>query len=432
MTAAQPGGGATKAPTRYCDHLYDIECHALNEDRSIRLERNDPDIEGLWIFSDYWSSRVGQAIGTSQCLRKICFVVGWGSSFASELFHGLSRNRSIEVMHIYSAVDERGRRLDVIDLLAPFLELNSNLRIFEIDGTLSHNMNSLSSLLENRTSNIEHLGLMGSKLVDDDIRVLCDVLVKKNRLQSLKLSELRAPSLHALLSTLSHSACQLEELGLWSCSCADDEDAFLNVQTFGVNNSLLRLDLSWNHFATQAWISFFILLRDTFVGLEALVLDGCTILDEGISELIATLANNARLREVHGGMCFGKTIWDYCSRTLFNKTCIDSTFSSNHTLHIHDIDTNSPSEDDDSVVDDALKDDVMWSLKMNENEYKAEVSQIKIIQAHFSGPNLDVSILTRMPEPVLPFAFEWIGRTRVGLSLMYLVVRELPTLFDEE
>ena len=296
---------------------------------------------------------------------------------------------------------------------------------------------------------------MYSELVDDDIRVLCDVLVKQNRLRSLRFAQLQVPGLHALLSTLSHSDCQLEELGLWAC-CSCDEDAFLNVQTFAVNNSLLRLDLSWNKYlTTKAWIAFFRLLRENFVGLEVLLLNGCTIADEGISELIATLANNnARLREVHGRMRAGKTIWDYCSRTLCNKACIDSTFSSNHTLHVFDIDTYSPPDEDDdseaedndseaedndseaendhSVVDDTLKNDVMWLLKMNENENKAEVSQIKIIQAHFSGPNVDVSILTRMPEPVLPFAFEWIGRTRVGLSLMYLVVRELPTLFDEE
>lgn len=121
---------------------------------------------------------------------------------------------------------------------------------------------------------------------------------------------------------------------------------------------------------------------------------------------------------------------------LCNKKCIDSTFASNHTIHVIDIETFQPyedeDEDEDDVVDDVLKDDVMWSLKMNENENKAEVSQIKIVKAHFSGLNADAgsSIFTRMPEPILPSALEWIGRTRVGLSLMYLVVRELPMMFD--
>ncbi len=162
--------------------------------------------------------------------------------------------------------------------------------------------------------------------------------------------------------------------------------------------------------------------------LEVLQLDQCNIVDEGITELITILTTNTRLREVHGLMCYAKTVWDYCSRMLFKKTCIDSTFWSNHTIEVFDMDTwYGQDEDGGSVVDDARIDDVRSSLTM-ENENKAEVSQIKIIQAHFSGPNADVSIFTRMPETILPFAMEWIGRTRVGLSLMYLIVRDLPAL----
>lgn len=391
MAAAQPGGG-DKAPTRYYDQLCGIKCHELNEDRLIRLERNDPDIDGLRIYGDYWSPRAGKAIGRSRYLRKLFISVGCPvkesrHTFIHELFQGLACNRSIEMLEVIIVDREQGTSLDTIDLLAPFLKHNSNLRSFDTGG-LRHRMNSLSSSLENRTSNIEHLGLMDSLLKDDDVTILCEVLVKTNRLRSLNLNELRAPSVCTLLSTLSHPECQLEKLGLWACSCNDDDDAFLNVgQTFAVNNSLLHLDLSWSSLSTQAWIALFILVRETFVGLEVLRLVECILLDEEISELIATLANNKRLRQVQVWMCCGKTIWNYCSRILCNKTCIDSTFSSNHTLHEFDIDTYDPSEyddeDDDSVVDDALKDDVMWLLKMNENENKAQVSQMKIIQAHF-------------------------------------------------
>ncbi len=39
-------------------------------------------------------------------------------------------------------------------------------------------------------------------------------------------------------------------------------------------------------------------------------------------------------------------------------------------------------------------------------------------------------VFTRMPESVLPFALGWIERDKLGYSLIYNVVRDLPYLFD--
>lgn len=421
MAAAQPGGEA-KAPTSYYEQLADMNCHPLNEDTLIRIERNDPEIDGLRLSAEWQKSgsRVGQAIGGSRDLGGPV-----KKPILCELARGLSFNRSIEIMDIVVGRD----RLDIIEILAPFIKHNSNLRILGLNGLEFFSMNLLSSVLENRTSNIEHLSLRSIRLEYADITILCEVVVK-NRLRSLILDFLSAaPSLRALLLTLSHPDCQLEALGLFRCNVR--KDAVQNVvQISAVNTSLLHLDLSWSYLTTRAWSAFFTFLRDTLVVLEVLKLDQCNIVDEGITELITILTTNTRLREVHGLMCYAKTVWDYCSRMLCSKTCIDSTFWSNHTIEVFDMDTwYGQDEDGGSVVDDARIDDVRSSLTMNENENKAEVSQIKIIQAHFSGPNADVSIFTRMPETILPFAIEWIGRTRVGLPLMYLVVQDLPTLF---
>jgi hypothetical protein len=70
---------------------------------------------------------------------------------------------------------------------------------------------------------------------------------------------------------------------------------------------------------------------------------------------------------------------------------------------------------------------------MNANEDKAEVARQKIMKQHFPvvvTEEVNMLVFARMPETVMPFAIEWIGRTDLGLSLMYNVARGLPTLFD--
>lgn len=323
MAAAQPGGEA-KAPTSYYEQLADMNCHPLNEDTLIRIERNDPEIDGLRLSAEWQKSgsRVGQAIGGSRDLGGPV-----KKPILRELARGLSFNRSIEIMDIVVGRD----RLDIIEILAPFIKHNLN-------GLEFFSMNLLSSVLENRTSNIEHLSLRSIRLEYADITILCEVVVK-NRLRSLILDFLSAaPSLRALLLTLSHPDCQLEALGLFRCNVC--KDAVQNVvQISAVNTSLLHLDLSWSYLTTRAWSAFFTFLRDTLVVLEVLILDQCNIVDEGITELITILTTNTRLREVHGLMCYAKMVWDYCSRMLCSKTCIDSTFWSNHTIEVFDMDT---------------------------------------------------------------------------------------------
>jgi hypothetical protein len=285
METAHPGGGSN-VPTRY-EQLIRLICYAFNEDTLIRLERNDPDMDRLWIMADFWSPRAAQAIGRSRYLRKLSIAVGCPVKyprykFLHELFQGLSANRSIEMIHI--AGRERGSLDIIFDLLAPFLERNPRLRIFHMMTVdLSQSMNSLCRSLQNRASKIEQLCLMDCRIEEDEVTIFCDMLMKKNRLRSLELNGLTGPSLRALLSAVSQSDCQLEELILSKC---DDDDAFLNIrQSFAVNNSLLHLNLSRSsNISTQAWIACFIFLRDAFSGLEVLRLNKCYIYDEGISE----------------------------------------------------------------------------------------------------------------------------------------------------
>ena len=66
-------------------------------------------------------------------------------------------------------------------------------------------------------------------------------------------------------------------------------------------------------------------------------------------------------------------------------------------------------------------------LRLNINRDKTGVARQKILN---SSDSTNIQVLVGMSAPVLPCAIEWISRDRIGLSLMYSVVRGIPTLFE--
>ncbi len=69
---------------------------------------------------------------------------------------------------------------------------------------------------------------------------------------------------------------------------------------------------------------------------------------------------------------------------------------------------------------------------MNDNENKVEVAREKILNSHFTGEAVDIGVFARMPEALLPHAIEWIGRDRLGFSLMYQFVAGNPLYFSDD
>jgi hypothetical protein len=68
---------------------------------------------------------------------------------------------------------------------------------------------------------------------------------------------------------------------------------------------------------------------------------------------------------------------------------------------------------------------------MNKSEEdKAEVARQKILKYHFSGGKKDIQVFARMPENHMPFAIAWIGRNKLGYSVMFDFVSSFPALFD--
>lgn len=146
---------------------------------------------------------------------------------------------------------------------------------------------------------------------------------------------------------------------------------------------------------------------------------------EDAIEIIMALVHNSCLIDLdmkHNDELNEWDCQDIC-RVLCDTTCIESIYSSNHTLDVLLLPFYFRGED--------ILDEIASSLEMNHNEDKAEVARQKILKHHFSGwSSTNVHVFTRMPEAVMPFAVGWIGRNNLGYSLMFNVVRDLPHLFD--
>ena len=54
----------------------------------------------------------------------------------------------------------------------------------------------------------------------------------------------------------------------------------------------------------------------------------------------------------------------------------------------------------------------------------------KILFSHFQGENIDLEELLGMESDVMPHAIAWIGKDDMGYSLLYQLVRAMPSLVD--
>lgn len=124
------------------------------------------------------------------------------------------------------------------------------------------------------------------------------------------------------------------------------------------------------------------------------------------------LSSNKSLVKLSFGHLSDDSCWGALACLLCDKTSIERTFDSNHTLEeaVHN-------------VDESIPGDVLSSL--------AAVSRQKILLHHFPPGTDNVSEFNGMAMNVLPRAIEWIGRDDRGFILMYHLVRGIPALFEQ-
>jgi hypothetical protein len=216
-----------------------------------------------------------------------------------------------------------------------------------------------------------------------------------------------------------------------------------------VNTTLIELDLSFNDTITSTgWREFFEWTRNKNSSLKILNLSECNIDDVGADLIALALVQSNSINEfdiecnsisssgwlnfieilLNGNRSLEKLniepgkfrdkCWNAMSSALCDKSSIESIYSSNHAFHNLPV-GNYP----------WVPDDVKSLLQINKNDDKSEVARQKILKHHFSGGSTNNShMFSEMPESMMPHVLGWIGRNRLGYSLMHCVIRDFPTL----
>ena len=309
---------------------------------------------------------------------------------------------------------------------------------------------ALSKLIQSPSSVIHCLELVDETIDEDCFSIICDGLVKNSSIGFLNfaMNSIPAAGWSAFSTVLSRPKGFFEVLWLDDTGMDNEGATVLGDALAGY---LLYLDLSHNQAITlEGWQGFFNCLNSPNLALNTLNLKDCNINDEGVALImnalegyvpmkrlfldsnvitsrgLRTILNSLltceislrQLQLTENNIDFEDLAAEellLLSRTLCDKSSIESTYFSTHICCAIDF-----GDFDDNV--DELWHDIQSSLGMDARD--------KIMKHHFPGRDTDLSAFASMPETVLPYAIEWIGRDSLGRSLMYQFVEGFPTLFE--
>ena len=187
----------------------------------------------------------------------------------------------------------------------------------------------------------------------------------------------------------------------------NDDTLVALAESVAKNSSLKELYMDGSNCSSQGWTRFFNMLRrHTQCSLEVIQLSKGDVDDAG---------------------------WRALSCVLCDKSSIERTYTSNHTLRTISLTTRRGEEEDypSRWETPEIPDHVVASLlRLNSERDKTVVARHKILTHHFHSDSTSIQVFVGMSASTLPHAMEWIGRDNLGFSLMYRVVRGIPSLFE--
>lgn len=415
-----------------------------------QIESNDPRLGRLFVgqsAANYYPhdgdwGRDGRGIGENEHIKELLLSSDLGSlaSLRQDDFRafcdGIAGNSSIERLEMF-CYDLFGG--EIFRMLTPFFEQNSNLRRLWISGGGTRGIRRLSFRRPASLNNAQLLSASLSRfntlkefeckccdLLDGEVEVLIRALAGHPGISRISFSGNEvggrgAAEMSALLLTNPNSS--LEWLNLSSCFL-DDSGADILAAALGRNTMLKKLNLEGNrNISVIGWWAFAAALRNPNSALISVNLRGNLLDDVALSSFAYSLAHNNVLKELYLDRNEGNTTnrgWDAFSNALCNKTSINATFNSNHTLR----------RILQSANDSQLPSDVRILLQLNRENTTTEAARRKILDVHFSSGVFSMRPFIDMDLKVLPHAVAWMTRDEHGSSLLYKFVRNTTFLLN--
>jgi len=360
-----------------------------------KVEENDAELTILWICNTYLGgmfnstdgddfSRLGSAIGENTHLTR--FEVVLRDTVAldvtnNEFYDGIKQNSSIQVLTL-------------------------NFRNSNIAGGVGQKI--LEAYQEN--NNLIHLKVYNTN---------------ENRREQILAESLRGCT-------------NLREFELLYCNVAD-EQLLPMVEAIRDHRSLEKLHLDRDGIGNAGCEVLVTLLSDPNCNLRSLTLVGNNIDNDGAATLANGLANNTKMKELFlGGNLIDLSSVNIFKKLLCDKSSINNTYSSNHTLEKLD------------MYPQRRGDELRSLLKLNREANKSHVAIKKILKYHPSivmEPFFEWNMEREGERDLkaLPYVVAWFERAGdavasdeggesyyIGdrkLSAMYQFVRAMPLLF---
>lgn len=233
----------------------------------IDIERERSPIEGA-----------GKVIGDSLVLRKIDITIPFSANVGiDELFQGMSRNRSIELIQLRSSVVEP--ESDIFQALIPFFENNQNLRCIELYRARSWTLNSLASALSKckNSSRLDRISIINPKVSDKSMAAFFDSLnnnaihsVSELCLEMVTLGTMAGEALAKLLNN--NSASYMNSLFV---NLGNVEDDLCLGKALAVNTALkvLHIDVKYECISLECWHELSTFFSNPKSALETLTLE---------------------------------------------------------------------------------------------------------------------------------------------------------------
>lgn len=421
----------------------------------------------------------GQSITSSTNLKTM--VVGQYSSRmtnVNDMYEGIATNRSIEhlVVSRFDGYNSNGIPTfrdtgATLAFLYPFLTSNNRLRRLDISECACMWDDECTLLFARafgeRTdkSSLRAIRLDGLDLSDESAAKIVAGLEGYHNLTNLSFSgnQIGTKTCMALQTILEDAKYSLRTLELYCTDLHEDESLFILTKSIIKGKKLKVLHLGMNDDITPvAWVRFTLCLHDDNSALEVLKMErngigrgdqvpgrvcgdqqvakalGVALTDNktlkhldlesnhingvGLKALVRALASNRTLETLNLGSNQGISAaagdWSDLANTLCNTESILATFESNHTLRGLGDRIEVPS-------------DLVSSLQLNRHQNKFEVARNKIIQHHLmAGGKANVQAFVAMDDvKVLTHAIAWLGRDNSGKTIVYSLIRSIPSLF---
>ena len=358
-----------------------------------------------------------------KCAQSITSI-GWGTLFRSLL------NPS-SILEKLDLQDNNITGMSLIVLGDALASSNAKLKILnlaQIQSTAVGWSVFFRSLSNNTNNSLEDVNIGNNSINDEALVALATALSTNLKLKILDLGNNRLISSEGwqtFFTSLQNCNLALKQFSLRGNSISD---VVMPSLTNALTNarSLARLNLEGNRAITSVgWVALTNILQRPNSSLIDLTLaygQNHNINDEVAISFANALINNKSLKTLNVGYSNNNTItargWSALANVLCNKSSLESIYNSNHTIT--------------EACWGDVPHDLASYLRMNENDNKHEVARQKILKYHFADGDENIEKFVEMELAIIPYAIAWMGRDSTGHSLLYNVVRSLPTLFDSD